>query len=69
MTTRESHINELLYLAINDVFAKIQEEEGITSGDIEIFDLVELDDLTEKMTYLVAKVIEYEKRYSEKKGQ
>lgn len=69
MTTRESHINELLFWAINDVFAKIQEEENITSCDIDPFDLIELDDLLEKMTYLVERVTKHQKRYSEKKGQ
>lgn len=54
-------ITELLDQKINEVFLAIQEEENITDGFIEPLDAIELDELTEKMATLIAKVIAYEK--------
>ena len=57
----KKQIQGLLEDKINDVFAIIQDQEGITSGDIEPLMAFELDELTEKMAVLIAKVIEFEK--------
>ena len=62
MTNLKKEILNLLDKKVNEIFVEIQDREGITSGDIEPFDAVELDELEEHMASLIAKVISYEKR-------
>lgn len=46
---------------LNEVFSTLQLREGITEGDIDPMDAVELDELTGKMADLVLQVIQYQK--------
>lgn len=46
---------------MNEVFAALQQQEGITEGDIDPMDAVELDELSGKMADLVLRVIQYQK--------
>ena len=46
---------------LHEVFATLQQQEGITEGDIDPMDAVELDELTSKMADLVLRVIAYQK--------
>ncbi len=62
MANLKKEILNLLEKKVNEIFVEIQDREGITSGDIEPFDAVELDELEEHMASLIAKVISYEKR-------
>lgn len=62
MANLKKEILNLLDKKVNEIFVEIQDREGITSGDIEPFDAVELDELEEHMASLIAKVISYEKR-------
>ena len=57
----KKQIQTLLEDKINDIFATVQDQEGITSGDIEPMMAFELDELTEKLAILMSKVIEFEK--------
>lgn len=50
---------------INEVFLKHQEMLGIKSGDIDPFDQVELDDIIENLSDIIAKVLKYEFNYTE----
>lgn len=51
----------LLDEKLHEVFATLQEQEGITEGDIDPMDSVELDRLTEQAAELIIKVIGYQK--------
>lgn len=46
---------------MNEVFQVLQQQEGITEGDIDPMDAVELDELSGKMADLVLRVIQYQK--------
>jgi hypothetical protein len=51
----------LLDAKINEVFAAIQKHEGITEGDVEPMDVVELDELTAKAADLIIRITQYQK--------
>lgn len=57
----KERINEMLADKINEVFAEMQKEMNIESGDILPMDNLELDDLTDKMAEVIARVISYQK--------
>ena len=46
---------------MNEVFAVLQQQDGITEGDIDPMDAVELDELSGKMADLILRVIQYQK--------
>ena len=46
---------------MNEVFQVLQQQEGITEGDVDPMDAVELDELSGKMADLVLRVIQYQK--------
>lgn len=50
-------IKRLLEEKINEAFAEIQNDNNITSGDIEPFDSFQLDDLTTDLAKLIETVI------------
>ena len=54
-------INELLTAKIDEVFAEIQKRENIEHGDVDPMDEIELNELTSKMSNLIAKIIESQK--------
>lgn len=57
----KKEITALLDAKINEVFAEIQQKEGITEGDADPMDVAELDELTEKMASLILKITKYQK--------
>ena len=57
----KKEIAALLDVKINEVFAAIQQAEGITEGDIEPMDSIELDELTDKLATLIERVKNYQK--------
>lgn len=57
----KKEITALLDEKINEVFAAIQQAEGITEGDIEPMDSIELDELTGKLADLIERVKKYQK--------
>lgn len=61
----EKHeIMTLIDEKLNEVFKELQDREGITEGDIDPMDALELDRLTEQAAELVHKVIAYQKRWT-----
>lgn len=46
---------------LHEVFAALQDQEGITEGDIDPMDSVELDRLTDQTAELIIKVVGYQK--------
>lgn len=54
-------IKRLLEDKINEAFAEIQSDNGITNGDIEPFDAFQLDDLTTDLAKLIDTVIKKQK--------
>jgi len=48
---------EVLEDKINETFAELQKRHGIKSGDIDFGDNFKLDELTEDLSKLIAKVI------------
>lgn len=58
----EKHeIMALIDTKLHEVFKELQDSEGVTEGDIDPMDALELDKLTEQATELVHKVIAYQK--------
>ena len=55
-------ITEMLEDAINTIFATLQDEEGITSGDIRPEDAFDLDEATAKVAEIIERVLAYEPR-------
>ena len=61
----EKHeIMALIDTKLNEVFKEVQEHEGITEGDVDVMDALELDKLTEQAAELVHRVIAYQRRWS-----
>lgn len=61
----EKHeIMALIDAKLNEVFKEVQDREGITEGDVDVMDSLELDRLTEQAAELVHKVIAYQKRWA-----
>jgi len=54
----------LIDAKLNEVFKEVQDREGITEGDVDVMDSLELDRLTEQAAELVHKVIAYQKRWA-----
>jgi hypothetical protein len=49
-------LKQLIHDKINEIFAEYQEENNITSGDIDPFDALELDNLEDALEQLVEKI-------------
>ena len=61
----EKHeIRALLDTKLNEVFKELQDREGITEGDIDPMDALELDRITEQAAELVHRVITYQKGWT-----
>lgn len=58
---KKHEVVALIDAKMNEVFAALQQQEGITEGDIDPMDAVELDELSGKMADLVLRVIQYQK--------
>lgn len=54
-------ITELLTTKIDEVFAEMQKQENIERGDVDPIDEIELNELTNKMSSLIARIIESQK--------
>lgn len=58
----EKHkIMALLDQKVNEVFAEVQEQEGIKDGDIDVMDALALDRLVEQATELIHNVVIYQR--------
>ena len=53
-------LKHLIHKKINEVFLAYQKENGITSGDIEPFDQVYLDELEERLTQHIERICAYQ---------
>lgn len=53
-------VKEVLEEHIEEVFRVFQDRRLITDGDIAPLDAVELDDLTDKISHLIEKVLDYQ---------
>lgn len=58
---KKHEIMALIDTKLNEVFAEVQKVKGITEGDIDPMDAVELDRLTEQAAELIHRVTEYQK--------
>lgn len=58
----EKHkIMALIDQKVNEVFAEVQEQEGIKDGDIDVMDALALDRLVEQATELIHNVVGYQR--------
>lgn len=54
-------IMALLETKMHEVFAEVQKQKGITVGDVDFEDVLELDKLTEQVAELIHRVTECQK--------
>lgn len=59
---RKQEVIELLQEKMDEVFAELQQREGINHGDIDMDDAFALDALTEQTASLILKAIDSQKR-------
>lgn len=58
---KKQEVIALLEQKLDEVFADLQEKEGITAGDIDMEDAFALDEITAKTADLIIKIIDTQK--------
>lgn len=58
---KRHEIRDLLSKKIDEVFAELQAQEGITEGDVHYEDEVQLNELMGHLTRIVENIIKYQK--------